>query len=251
MSVYYQELSLPHRTELEHFSSGREIMISGTHFKASLLLIPLMTLSACITARMSVKSEPTEASVYVKIPNTETRELIGKTPLTMTMKEFQDKAKIDPSNGELVEVDIEKKDFTTQKMLIPATRFGHISTTILSKLEPGNPETAQANRLLQHLFNAQKFANDAEFERAEIELDKALEIDATFTRALSLRGSIYFIQKKYDESARWFEKALAVDPQFEDSIKMINQIKKITGRTAFNSRAVSSDGTGDPAKDQH
>ena len=105
-----------------------------------------------------------------------------------------------------------------------------MSTTVLAKLKPGAEEGRVANVLLQHLFNAQKLANDADFERAQIEIDKALELDPKFVRAMSLKGSILFLQKKYEESLSWFEKALTLEPQFSDAIKMSSQIRKITGQ---------------------
>lgn len=179
--------------------------------------------------KVTVKSDPSEASVFFRSYGTEDKKPIGKTPISLSLVELQNQTKINPSSGEFFELIVEKKDFQTERILVPGGRMGHVETTVLAKLKPGQAEGRLAQTLLQHLFNAQKLANDREFERAQMEIDKALEIDNSFTRAMSLRGSIFFVQQKYEDSLKWFEKALAADPQFEDAIKMISQIKKITG----------------------
>jgi tetratricopeptide (TPR) repeat protein len=201
-----------------------------THFKyliAAWLFAP--TILVGCAPKLTVKSDPPEASVFFRSYGTEDKKLIGKTPLSLSLSEVQNQTKINPSSGEFFELILEKKDFQTERVLVPGGRMGHIETTVLAKLKPGQAEGRLAQILLQHLFNAQKLANDREFERAQMEIDKALEIDPSFTRAMSLRGSILFVQQKYEDSLKWFEKALTADPQFEDAIKMISQIKKITG----------------------
>ena len=62
--------------------------------------------------------------------------------------------------------------------------------------------------------------------RAQIETDKALEVDPKFVRSLSMKGSLYYMQKNYNEAVAWFEKALAVDNSFEEAVKMIAKIKQ-------------------------
>lgn len=192
------------------------------------LLMTSFLFGGC-ASKFIVKSEPTEAEVFIRNYGSDEKKSLGKTPISLSQAELQEKTKIDPSSGEFFELIVEMKDYQTERMLIPSSRLGHLETTVYSKLKSGQNESRIAQALLQHLFNAQKLANQQEFERAQIELDKALEMDESFTRAMSLRGSIYFLQKRYDESLKWFEKALSVDPKFDDSLKMITQIRKIQG----------------------
>lgn len=196
----------------------------------SLISITVAALiSGCMTSKIVVKSEPSESNVFIRPSGVEEKSPIGKTPVTMSFSELEQKIKISPSSGEFFELVVEKEGYQSERLLIPSPRMGHVETIVLAKLKSGENEGKVASRLLQHLFNAQKLANEREFERAQMELDKAFAIDEKFTRAMSLRGSIFFIQQKYDESLKWFQKALNIDPQFEDAIKMISQIKKITG----------------------
>ena len=193
-----------------------------------LFLFSLTCLTACHPT-LSVKSEPAEAEVFIQPKGAEAKISLGKTPLSIPVEEIQGKAKINPSSGDYVELSITKKGFATERILVPPTRLGNMETIVVTKLKEGTDESLTANKLLNHLYTAQKFANQTQFERAQAELDKALELEPRFSKALSLRGSIYFIQKNYPEALNWFEKSLASDPGAEDSIKMISQIKKIQG----------------------
>lgn len=195
------------------------------------LIVMAVGFGGCVTSTYTVKTDPPGAEVYVKSFDSDEKQLIGQTPLTLSYSELREKTKIPASSGEFFRLILEKKDYQAETMLVPASRMGHSSTMIVIKMKSGGEAVSKVNLLLQHLFNAQKLANEGDFERAQIEIDKDLEIEPNFTRAMSLRGSIFFLQKKFDESMKWFEKALAVDPGFSDAIKMIAQIKKINGMT--------------------
>ena len=192
------------------------------------LILMCANLIACSTG-LTVKSEPADADVYIQAKDSESKTVIGKTPLTITEAELQEKAKVDPSASDYYVLTVEKKGYAPEKLLVPPTRLGHIETVVSAKLTESGNSSLITNKLLGHLFNAQKFANLAQFERAQSEIDKALEIEPKFARAMSLRGSIYFVQKNYNESLTWFEKALTAEPNFEEAVKMIAQIKKIQG----------------------
>jgi len=204
-------------------------MISNKLLKIASVLIFTQWILGCISSRFAVKTDPVDAEVFVRSFGSDEKKLIGKTPINMTLVELQNQTKVSPVSGEFFEIVIEKQGFQSERVLVPGARMGHIETIVMAKLKPGESEGRLAHKLLQHLFNAQKLANDREFERAQMELDKAFELDPTFVRGMSMRGSILFVQQKYDESLKWFQKALNADPQFEDAIKMIAQVKKILG----------------------
>jgi len=194
-----------------------------------------------------VKSEPSEAEVFAKIVGKEEKISLGKTPFEISQEELQKKTQISSASGDFFELIIEKKDFLPERMLVPASRMGTNETIILAKLKPGQEESKTAQKLLQYLFNAQKFANLKEFSRAHEEGDKALAVDSEFTRGLSFKASIYFIQREYAESLKWFEKALALDPNFDDANKMIVYLKKVAGEDSNGNQRLPS-GIASPPK---
>lgn len=193
-------------------------------------LLPVLLAAGCgTTAKLKVQSEPPEAEVYVSQQRSTEKKLIGKTPLEISYNELFEKAGSSVAPGEFLNIYVQAKNFETEKVLLPPNAFGNTSTMVQVKLQATN-EVINAGQILQRLHNAQKFAQSAQFERAHIEVDHALEIDPKFIRALSLKASIYYLEKKYDDSVKWYEKALAIDSSFDEAVKMISRIKQETGR---------------------
>ncbi len=135
---------------------------------------------------------------------------------------------------------VEKEGFLSERYVLPTSRFATFSTQLDIKLKEGTDarEFKIAEDVLNQFFLAQKFTLNKEFDRALVEVDKILAKAPTFARALSMRGSIYFVQKKYSESLKWYEAALQNDPKMEDTVKMIARIK------ALDPAAARSVGTG-------
>jgi tetratricopeptide (TPR) repeat protein len=198
------------------------------------MLWPILTVvvSGC-SSLLIVNSNPPAAQVSVIqwVGDSPLKPVVvGNTPVRIKVSELVENLKVDPGSGEYFELLVEKKGFTTQKLLVPATRMGHFQTQVFARLELLGPEAKEenktdlANKLIQHLFNSQQFAQKSDFERALAEIDQALGTDAKFSRALSMKGTIYFLQGNLPESLKWYEKAIEVDPGYADAIKMISKI---------------------------
>ncbi|MBC7741386.1 MAG: hypothetical protein H7061_04260 [Bdellovibrionaceae bacterium] len=185
--------------------------------------------SGCASSTFKVNSDPLQADVFVVNPKTGERKIIGKTPINMPNEEFRNLIGEDVSSGEFYTVVIEKPGFGTQSFSLPASKFGTLVTNLDVKLKQGGVEKELriAQEILDHLFLAQKFANLAQFERAHIEIDKVLSPFPTFARALSMRASIYFAQKNFSESLKWYEETVKSDSQAEEAVKMIGKVKDI------------------------
>jgi tetratricopeptide (TPR) repeat protein len=61
------------------------------------------------------------------------------------------------------------------------------------------------------------------------EVDKVIGENPNFIRAISMKGAILYSQQKLDESLAMYEKALALDKQFDEAVRMIDVIKKKKG----------------------
>jgi tetratricopeptide (TPR) repeat protein len=181
--------------------------------------------SGC-TSNIIIRSDPSDATVYARLPGTQDTKSIGKTPLTMNIKTLEKELRISPATGDFVEFIFEKDGYQTETLLVPPTRMVTAETTLGVKLKSGPSQGQIVDSLLQYIDNAQKFTQNKEFERALIEIDRALQINSSFVRAITLKGSIYFLTAKYDQALVWFEKALLVDPKNQDSLKMISHIRE-------------------------
>jgi tetratricopeptide (TPR) repeat protein len=187
--------------------------------------------SGCASV-FSVKSDPPQADVSYLDPKTGEKKSLGKTPFEMKSSALKETVGEGVSAGEYFTVLVSAKGYVTEKFSIPASRFGTLVTKLDAKLKPGTDEKEirMAKEVLDHLFLAQKFAFSKEFDRAQVELDKVINEFPEFGRALSMRASIYFVQQKYDESLKWYEKALKADPGLEDAVRMTAKINQMKGR---------------------
>ena len=192
-------------------------------------LLSLLT-SGCITQKFTVDSEPPQAEVFYQPPGAAEKRPIGKTPLSMPMSELKAIIGDAASSGQYFPVIVEKTGFSSETLQIPASRFGTLVTALNVKLKEGvvQKEEKTAKALIDHLFLAQKYAVTLQFERAQIEIDKILADFPTFPRALSMRASIFYAQKNYNESLKWYEAALKSDPNMDDAVKMAAKIRSIT-----------------------
>ena len=198
-------------------------------FILSIILVSTLNFMSCASSTFIVKSDPLEADVFVQDLKTEEKKILGKTPLEMSMSLVKETVGETVMAGEFFTVSVEKKGFITQKMNIPASRFGTLITSLDLSLKAGDePKQIKiASEVLDHLFIAQKLALSKEYERSQIEIDKILELSPDFARAMTMRGSIYFVQKKYPESLKWYEEALKSDAKMEEAMRMIARIKNI------------------------
>lgn len=186
-----------------------------------------LLITACAT-KVVITTEPSEAEIFLSLPNGE-KKTLGKSPLEITLSDLEKDLPRAGSTGEMLELQFEKNDFESQKIWLPAAKFGMNKVTVFTKLKSGIDQAKLADQLLQYLHNAQKFASNSNFERALQEVDIALEKNPKFIRALSMKGAILFNQEKWDDSKKWYEKALTIDNGFDEAIKMIDQIKKKKG----------------------
>jgi len=196
----------------------------------TLLLLSILSFfifNGC-SSKLIIVTEPSEVEIFLNKSNGD-RKSIGKSPLQVPLAELEKEIPLSASTGEMIELQLEKTEYESQKFWIPSGKIGLSNVTLFTKLKPGLDEAKLADSLLQYLHNAQKFASNGSFERALQEVDLALEKNPKFIRALSMKGAIYFSQEKWDDSRVWYEKALALDNGFDEAVKMIDQIKKKKG----------------------
>lgn len=211
--------------------------------RIGLIVSALMPLCAC-SSIFTVKSDPLEAEVSYQSPKTGEKKPLGKTPLSMPSADLRKAIGDDIKSGEFFTVVVEKKGFATQSFSVPVAKFGTMVTALDVKLKPStaDKEANAAQDIINHLFLAQKLALSSQYERAQIELDKILAEYPTFPRALSMRASIFYAQKNYSESLKWYDEALKADPQMEDAVKMSAKVRALKEGRVPASAAASTSG---------
>lgn len=198
-------------------------------FSNSLFSLMLLT-TACSSAPVlfDVKSEPLQADVFFKAPDSDEKKPLGKTPLSMPMTEVKKIVGNDAKSGQFLTIIVEKSGFVSQTYMIPATAYGLSIISLDVKLKTGaDKEQRLAKDILDRLMLAQKFALSQQYERANIELDKILNDVPEFPQAMSMRAAIFFAQKNFPESLKWYENVLKVDPKDDEVVKMIAKVKTL------------------------
>lgn len=185
--------------------------------------------AAGCAAKYVVKSDPEGVAVYYQAARSDNRIKLGDTPFELTEEQFTKTVSIDPHSVEYFELVFERQGFRPERLLVPGARFGAMSTTVSVAMKPSANDGNIARDLLQMIMNAQKFANEGDFQRAHSEVDRALQVDAKFARAASMKGAIYFMEKNYGDSLKWYESALQIDSQQQDVVKMISHLRRRLG----------------------
>lgn len=196
--------------------------------------IPVVLLAFIVagcSSKLTIKSEPAQADIFVLEPGTQDKKLVGKTPLEMPPEDLFKNLTSKPAAGEFVTLFAELPGYETFKMSIPANKFSTLGSVIDIKLKEGATakELKTAKEIVDQLFLAQKFALLGQFERAHIELDKIVVSFPNFARAITMRASVYYAQKNLPESLKWYEEALKIDPSLDDAIKMASKIRTQQG----------------------
>ena len=197
----------------------------GPRYALPCLVVAGVALGAagCATSTFKLTSDPGAAEVFVIDGKSGEKKSIGRTPLEMPMATVRAALGESGGAGEYVPLVVEKAEFQPERLLVPAGRFGTLVTAVEVRLKPKplEPERKLARDLLDRLFLAQKFALTKQYERAQIELDRLLTDAPEFPRALSMRASIFFVQKNFPESVKWYELAVKADPQLDDAVQML------------------------------
>lgn len=192
-------------------------------FNRFLVFLAASAMMACAST-FKVVSDPPDAEVFVTSEGSAAeKKSLGKTPLEMPKEELAKNLPENAASGGFFTLVITKQGFKEQRFSLPASSsFGTTLTQLDVKLISGQDEIEikAAEEAINKLFLAQRLALTQQFERAIIEVDQILTRYPKFARALSMKGSIFFAQKKFDESLKWYDEALKADPQMEETVKL-------------------------------
>lgn len=191
------------------------------------LAVTLVLTFGCGSGTLRVVSEPEQAEVFI-VTGSETPALIGTTPLVKSGKDLQEVLKGQDKPGGLVNVRVKKEGFKTSDFWVPVNAGGTLATNLVLKLEASNGEVEMttAKEVVRRLFLAQQFARDNQLERALIEIDKVLEMYPEFDRALTMKAAIYYAKGDFQESLKWYESALAINPELKNAVVMAGKVRE-------------------------
>lgn len=191
--------------------------------KNIIYILVFLILNGCAT-KITLETEPNATDVFAST-NGEVFEKLGTTPLTINDSELSAKLKLDPARNDLVLFKFSKKDFKTNLFYLSANRWGETEKVLKIKMIPGKDDHTLAKEIVQYFVNAQRFSDIRQFEQAHFQLDKVLEIMPDSSQAMIMKGALYFLQNQNEESLKWYEKAINMDPGLTEAIKMVEKLR--------------------------
>ena len=194
-----------------------------------LLGIIFVALTASCASTLSVRSQPSEATVSLVPMQDGPLKAVGKTPLVISTADLQKLYGGELASGHSLELVIEKPGYGTQHYLVPSTPFGASATALDVRLKEGAQDDRAATEVVSGLFRAQKLGLQGQFDPALAEVDRILVLYPKFGAALSMKASILFMKKDLPGALVWYEKALSVNPTSEETVKMIAYIRGSQG----------------------
>ncbi len=197
--------------------------------KISVYVFLITILTNCGSTPFKVISEPDQASVFIVSGDPGEEKPIGLTPLLKTDKDLSEYLKGQNSPGGLVNLVIRKDGYKTKDLWVPINAGGNLGTQLVLKLDATTSredEMKTAQDLLEKLFLSQQFAKTSQLERALIEIDKILVVFPKFDRALSMKAAIHYAKGEFEESLKWYESALAVNPELKTAVDMAGKVRE-------------------------
>lgn len=181
------------------------------------------------SSKLIVVTEPSDVEVSINRSGG-ARKVLGKSPVEVDLNSLQKDIPLSEMTGNMFEMHLEKDGYESRDIWTPRGQFGLVKETVYAKLSPKEESARTADLLLQGLHNAQKFASNGNYTSAMNAVDEIITKNPRFIRAYTMKGAILFSQNKWDESLSMYEKALELDKQFDEAIRMIALIKQKKGQ---------------------
>ena len=184
--------------------------------------------SYCVLAPTNLKiiSQPKEVDIFISEMGGTTLTFVGKTPIEITDRELKEKFKISPSEMDFFQIQARKIGYQSEKLLVPLGGWLQSSASIRVYLKEGKDIGSDVEKIVQRIFNAQKLVEKSQYGQAHEQFDEILGQYPKLSRVMSMKAGTYYLQKQFDESKLWYEKALKEDPNRTDAVIMLEKINK-------------------------
>lgn len=180
---------------------------------------------------LRVRTNPENANVYLISPKTSEKKLFGQAPLDLKTAEVSSMLHMPPSSREFLLVLVEKKDFESKQFLVPLNSLGAFDTHLDVKLNPIHLGPQNSTLVVQYLLNAQELLNAGDLSRADLEIERAIQLDPLNPWPFVMRGHILLIKKDYKNSLAAYEKSLELEPSNQEVLKRVVDVRKFLKET--------------------
>jgi len=181
-----------------------------------LIFAPLVAMMSsyvgCSTPRYVIKSDPTDATVYLN------EKALGRTPLEVRVKDLP--------MTENLQLNFVKANYGEVKTVIPGPRMGSLGEEIVVHIPKQESQSDLVNRRMAQILNAHVLAIHNHFQEAIQAIDQVLAEDPKLVAAQLLKASVMFLGKNYEGAQTQYEKVLELDPSNQEATKMIQYLRE-------------------------
>ena len=177
---------------------------------------------AC-ASNITFKTNPPGAEVIVSTGDKFAS--LGQSPVTIEESKVGEKLGVNLRNIQYYRVMATKDGQASESVLLPVGLFGGTKTTVVIPMKNEN-NVANPDKVIRHVINAQKFAENKQLTQSHNELDDALKLAPRFSYAMSMKGALFFANKDFKRSKEWYSKALKADPGNSEALLMLKELEK-------------------------
>lgn len=185
-------------------------------------IITFLIPSICFSKTLSMRSNPTEADVFVVNTTTNKRVKIGKTPFDMEMQEIV----INFAGSEVFLLEVEKSGYENYRVMIGQVGSNQVDLTVNMNPVKTIIEQKDTDDLIAQLFDIQRQIRTKDYSSAINRLVDLEKKYPNYSIIAELIGSAYYLDQKFKEALGYYRKAFSVNPENKDAFIMKNYLEK-------------------------
>jgi len=187
------------------------------------LLILLFTTTAAWASKLSIKSNPEAAEVFIVSGSRPVR--LGATPYDANLTEVINNYV--KSSSFMIE--IKKAGHKPYRLLLAKTADVDLELTATLELDEAISNIKAHDLLMNQLFDVQKMIRGRNFRDALLQLDELEKKHPGLSIIPELKATSYYMNKEVENALSYYRKAFALNPDNADAYRMKIYLEKKLG----------------------
>lgn len=175
--------------------------------------------------QIKLKSEPTDAVIYIRDLNGTIKNKIGKTPYEGNIQEI---ASTYAKSNFFILV-LEKEGYESQSILLNDLFKSDIELSMNLAAKEDILEFRKLDKNINDLFESQRLLRAQQYDEALVLLKSIEKEQPKLSIVPEMIGSTLYLSKDHKGSLTWYEKAYRMNPENKDAFMMKSYLRKSLG----------------------
>lgn len=175
--------------------------------------------------QIKLKSEPTDATIYVRDLNGTLKNKIGKTPFEGNVQEIASTY----AKSNFFIIVIEKDGYESQSLMLNDLLKSDIELSMNLTAKEDFLDYRKLDKSINDIFEAQRLLRSAQYSEAVTLLKNVEKEQPKLSIVPEMVGSALYLSKDLKGSLSWYEKAYRMNPENKDAYIMKNYLRKGMG----------------------